>query len=132
MIIPINKPKDIGQKYFLIVENSYSTEQFLEAAEVEKNSYAYKLMKRIYECLRVGNVNVIDEYNKYYTQEYSTLHDYLYRKYNCGLGLINTILENINETKVLEFGDLYSGGDYILGQLIMTEEILNTLNGIIK
>jgi hypothetical protein len=132
MIIPINNSKHINRTFFLIIDNNYSVKQFLEATKVAENSYAWKLMKRIYECLRTGNVNIIIEYNKYYKQEYSTMRDYLYRKYNCDDSMINTIIENINQNKVLEFGDVDSGGDYNLGHLIMTEEIMNTLNEIIE
>jgi hypothetical protein len=132
MIIPISHVKKFGQNYFLIIDKNFSVQQLIETAEVEKNRYAGRLIKRIYDCLRAGNVNVIDEYNKYYALEYSGLSEFLYRRYNCSDSIIKIILENMNDDKVLELGDAYSGGDYNLGHFIMSEEILHRLNKFIK
>lgn len=130
MIIPTGD--SIYQKFFLIIDKKYSTNQFLRVAGVEENSYAGRLIKRIYDCLRIGNVNVIDEYNKYYLPEYSDLGDFLYRKYNCSKSTIEIILKGIDKDKILEYGNLESGGDYNLGQFIMSEQILDKINEFLK
>lgn len=132
MIIPISDPKSIDQKLFLIIRKKSSVQHLIEAAGVEENSYAGQLIKRIYECLRVGNINVMDEYNKYYSPEYSGLSDFLFRKYNCSPSTIEIILKTLSEDKLLEYGDVFSGGDYTLGQFIMSEEILSKLNVFLK
>ena len=54
--------------------------KFLKLAQVEKNSFAELYLKKIYNCMFKGCINVVEKYKKYYECEYDTFEKYLYNK----------------------------------------------------
>ena len=65
-------PKDIDFNTYL--------EKFLELSKVRKNSFAEKYLKKIYNCVFTGYVDMKKMYAKYYIDEYGSFEKYLYNK----------------------------------------------------
>lgn len=118
--------------YFIILEKAADKRHFLKKAQVEANMFAGELMARIYDALTCEIVNVVDEYRKYYTREYVTFEEFLYKKYSIDEQLIKEISKEMTRNKVLYHGNKYANGDYSIGQLIFSKEMLQDINQILK
>ncbi|OGW41165.1 MAG: hypothetical protein A2Y97_02920 [Nitrospirae bacterium RBG_13_39_12] len=118
--------------YFIVLNKTVNKKQFLKKAQVESNSFAGELMARIYDALTCEIVNVVDEYRKYYAREYVTFEEFLYKKYSIDEKLIKDISKEMARNKVLYHGEKYADGDYSIGQLIFSDEMLQRINQILK
>ena len=124
MIIPF------GDDDYLLCLNGYISKQaFLEKSQVT-GGYAQQLMERIFDCLMTGLVNLREEYQTYYSPEYSDIESFLFWKYSISEEILERIQHNIGSNDLVGYGALYSGGDYTLGQLITSDEMLKVLNSI--
>ena len=108
-------------KYFLILEKFYSEKQWVSAACVRPGSPASNLAARIYSCFFHGTKDVNEDYNKYYVKEYSSLWAYLYWYYMIEDDVIEQIKAIYKEPQRIFYGDVHSGGDYMLGDYVMDE-----------
>ncbi len=118
--------------YFIVLEKTLNKQYFLAKAQVDANSFAGELMARIYDALTGEIINVIDEYRKYYAFEYRTFEEFLFKKYSIDDQLIKDISKEMLHNKILYHGEKYSNGDYSLGQLIFSNEMLQRINQILK
>jgi len=99
---------------------------------VKENSWAEDLMQRIYDCL-LGNVtNVIEEYKKFYEIEYSTLDEFLQKRYGLNESGLQTVKDNLPQDYILVHGYLDSEGDYNISQLLeFSDELVESVNEIL-
>lgn len=65
---------------------------------MKKNSFADKYVIKIFSDLLIGAVDLGKRYRKYYSIEYDTLHQYLYRKEMLDENLIDNFELSENET----------------------------------
>lgn len=74
----------IGEEFYCIAPNNidFNTflEKFLKLAMVRKNSFAETYLKKIYNCVFNGYVDMKNMYTKYYIDEYESFEKYLYNK----------------------------------------------------
>lgn len=55
-------------------------EKFLKLSKVRKNSFAENYLKKIYNCMFTGYIDIKEIYRKYYIDEYESFEQYLYNK----------------------------------------------------
>ena len=82
-------PKDIDFNTYL--------EKFLELSKVRKNSFAEKYLKKIYNCVFTGYVDMKKMYAKYYIDEYGSFEKYLYNKELLNNNEIKRLIKHCNE-----------------------------------
>jgi len=131
MIVRIDdKDKGFGTKdeYFVILNRGCRKSDFIRAARVVAGSYAEELMERIYDCLVTYAVDIREEYQKYYSDEYPDLETFLYWKYDVDRATIAEIMENLKAGDFLGYGSVYSGGDYVIGQFTISDTGLKMVN----
>lgn len=118
MIIRTNK-SDI---YFLLVDHLCTEQQWLSAAGVRPKSPAEGIAARVYSCIFGGMTDVVDDYKIYYQREYRDLWKFLYWHYMIDEDTLEEIRGVYKSSQRLLYGDIRTGGDYCLGQYIMSEE----------
>ena len=98
----------IGENFYCIAPNNINfntyLEKFLELSKVKKNSFAENYLKKIYNCVFTGYVDMKEMYSKYYMDEYESFEKYLYSK---------ELLNNKEIKKLIK----YCNGDYSLYKL---------------
>jgi hypothetical protein len=117
-------------QYVIRLKQRIEKSDFIKAGQVMCGSYAEELLGRIYDCLITHSINIIDEYQKYYIEEYPDLESFLYWKYNIDKSTAASIISDLRPGDFLGYGSVYSGGDYNIGQFVREEsnlEMVNTL-----
>jgi hypothetical protein len=109
------------EEYFVIMNRGCSKSDFLLAAQVIPGSFAEELVERIFECLVTQAIDIGDEYQKYYSQEYSSIEEFLYWKYNVDQKTLEEIIDNLQPGDFLGHGSVSWGGEHNLGHFIMSE-----------
>lgn len=74
----------MGKEFYCIAPNNtdFNTflEKFLKLAMVRTNSFAEMYLKKIYNCVFTGYIDIKKMYTKYYIDEYESFEKYLYNK----------------------------------------------------
>lgn len=129
MIYPLGDD-NFCNKFILIVDKEITLSTLLDSGKVASGSYAAELISRIFDGLVTYSIDVQEEFEKYYRDEYKSLEDYLFGRYDVERHLTRQVLKTISGGQTIYYGDAYSGGDQIVAQLLNsddTKEILNQL-----
>lgn len=120
-----------GNEYFITYKN-LTRDRFIESSGVKKDSWAEDLMQRIYDCL-LGNVtNVIEEYKKFYQVEYSTLDEFLRKRYGLNESELQTVKDSLPQNYILAHGYFDSESDYNIVQLMeYSSEVVESIKKIL-
>ena len=119
-------------EYIIRLKHWIEKSDFLKAGQVIPDSYAEELLGRIYDCLITHLTNIVDEYQKYYFEEYSDLASFLFWKYNIDEETVASIINDLKPGNYVGYGLLYSGGNYNIGQFIMEESNLEMIKRIMQ
>ena len=133
MIVPVRVKRRFSEdkeNYFVLISRDHSKSDFLRAAQVAADSLASELIERVYDCLVAHSVDIQEEYQKYYSDEYDNLGSFLYWKYNIDVDTIEQVESNLRPGQFLGYGSVYWGGDYNLGQFVMSEPGLQMIDRI--
>ncbi|CEP99112.1 Uncharacterised protein [[Clostridium] sordellii] len=136
MYYPIGKD-NLDYKYFFIYPKNINyilyKERFLRKAKVQENSYAWKLISRIYDSIILDTVDLKKEYSKYYFEEYLSFELFLYNKYLIEYEELD-FFEKYNDDKyTIYFGDLKNNDGYGLATLIQeNQELITSINKLFK
>jgi hypothetical protein len=118
--------------YIIHLKQKIDRYNFIKAGQVVPGSYAEELLGRIYDCLVTYSVDIIDEYQRYYIEEYSNLKSFLYWKYNIDESTIDIIISDLKAEDFLALGSAYSGGDYNIGCFVKDESNLEMINSLFQ
>ena len=117
--------------YFVIVDYLCTEKQWLSAAGVRHKSPAEGIAARIYSCIFSGMTDIVADYETYYQREYRDLWSFLFWHYMIEEDTLEEIRGVYNSSQRLLYGDIDAGGDYSLGQYIMSEEGFPVVNRIL-
>lgn len=67
----------IGYNYYLIVKKHMNKKNFISLFNVQKGSYFYNLLIRVYNNFYACNWSIYKEYKKFYKKEFPEFEDYL-------------------------------------------------------
>lgn len=119
-------------QYVISLKQHIEKTNFIKAGQVIPGSYAEELLGRIYDCLVSHSINIVDEYQNYYIEEYPDLKSFLYWKYNIDESIAVSIISELKPGDFLGYGSVYSSGDYNIGQFIMEESNLDAIKRIMQ
>ncbi len=119
-------------QYVIRLKQRIEKSDFIKAGQVIPGSYAEELLGRIYDCLITHSINIIDEYQKYYIEEYPDLESFLYWKYNIDKSTVASIISDLRPSDFLGYGSAYSGGDYNIGHFVSEEGTLEIIHNILR
>lgn len=88
-------------EFMFLIHQDMSKDKFLVAAGA-KQGHSKELFGRMYDALRSENINVIEEYENFYSLEYNNLASYLYRKWNMRYEMVEDIIKQITENPQLQ------------------------------
>lgn len=117
--------------YLLLIDKNLNKESFISNANVKEGTYAFSLVERIYDVIFSEIINLEDEFNNYYSNEYISFKIFLENYYDLDEKLIKDILDQ-NE-KYVFIGNSSSNGDNLLGLICNLdgdthEEIIKMIN----
>lgn len=118
--------------YFLVINKNFDREMFIINANVVTGTYAEEVVNRICNELFSELIDVYNEYQKYYSEEFSTMFKYLEKKFNLDTETIDEIKGFYKENMTIYYGKSNSTGDYILDNLLKSDQILDFLNNMLK
>ena len=113
----------IDNKVFFVKMNNMTKKEFLNIFKVKKNTYFYKLYERLFDYLISGCINLNDEYNHYYKNEYNCFELFLEEHYNIPRDLIPFF-----NNKISCYKNKTVGCELPLYNLIHNEEIRNVIS----
>lgn len=105
---------------------------FLTVAKVENYSYSANLIKRLYNGLFISAQDVCKEYQKYYSEEYENIVDFLFWKYSIPNNISRLFISNLAPNETLLYGSSYSIIYTFLETEIMSESLKNIISEIRK
>jgi hypothetical protein len=132
LIEPRSEYASLEEKYFVVVDHTSSKADFVRAARVRDGSYAHGLMERVYDCIVTHAVDIREEYETYYAEEYSDIETFLYWKHSVDRSITAQVTESLNPRDFWGYGSLYWGGEYNLGQFIASDVGLELVNDIFR
>ncbi len=119
-------------KYVIRLKQWIEKADFIKLGKVLPGSYAEELLGRIYDCLITYSVNIVDEYQKYYIEEYSSLESFLYWKYGINESIVASITNGLGSGEFLGYSSVNAGGDYNIGQFVGEGSNLDAIKTIIE
>ena len=119
-------------KSLLLINKNLTKENFIERAGV-KDGYSLNMFSRMYDSVTSELIDVDIEYKKYYSFEYGSLEQFLYRKYNLKGKYIDELMEERknNPDCILYRKDDSSYGDYGISQFTFSETMYDRVMEII-
>lgn len=122
---------DFGDSLLLLNRNLTKV-IFLEKAKV-KSSYSLNLFSKMFDSIFSELIDVENEFKKYYSFEYESIENYLYKKYNLKSDQISRLMEErkSNPDCGLYRKDDYSYGDYGLSQFAFSDTMYDRVMNIL-
>ncbi len=109
-------------KSLLLVNKNLTKEIFISKTGA-KDGYSLNMFSRMYDSVTSELVDVDKEYEKYYSFEYKSLEQFLYRKYNLKREHIEELMKvrKTNPDCILYRKDDSSYGDYSISQFTFSD-----------
>lgn len=107
---------------FLLINKNLNKKLFLEKAGVA-SGFSYEMFSNMYDSITSECIDMIEEYQKYYSFEYKSFGHYLYKKFNIKWEIIEKISKKmkVNPDCILYRKNDYDYGDYGLAQFTFSE-----------
>ncbi len=120
-------------KSFLLINKNLTKNIFIEKTGA-KSGYSLNMFSRMYDSITSELIDVEWEYKKFYSFEYKTLEQYLYRKYNIKEEYIIELMEvrRSNPDCVLyRMDELSYGGNGDLNTFAFSETMFERISEIL-
>ena len=128
--------RDLEYKYFFVgykdLNKYYNKKKFLEKAKVREESYAGRLISRIYNGILINTIDLKREYERYYAKEYNTFKEFLYQKYFIEYSEMECWEDILNKENTIYYGDLLKNDDYEIATLLENRDLIERINKIFK
>ncbi len=113
----------LDDKILFIKNDDMGKNNFLKLFNVKNNSYLYQLYGRLYDYIIGDSINLYEEFQKYYSIEYSKFEIFLSEHYN----VPDELIEKFNNTKsYYKYKDI--GNEQPLYHLLHDEKIHNIVS----
>lgn len=119
-------------KSLLLVNKNLTKEIFIEKSGAG-NGYSLDMFSRMYDSITSELIDVEREFDKYYSFEYKSIEQFLYRKYNIKAEHIKELMEekSSNPECIIYRKDDNSFGDYGIGTFTFSETMYDRVTNII-
>lgn len=119
-------------KSLLLVNKNLTKDLFIERTGAE-DGYSLKMFSKMYDSITSELIDVDREFEKYYSFEYKSVEQFLYRKYNLKREHIHELMEERkkNPDCKLYRKDDNSYGDYGIAQFTFSEAMYDRVMNII-
>lgn len=113
-IYPIDL-SDFSRKYVITAAQDFETteivDKFLKTAKLDPSRYAGTLFTNILESFLIEAENIELTYKRYYSREYDTVEEYMYKKMLMDKGEIEYVFNKVEEGEQIYFSDLHYTSD---------------------
>lgn len=119
-------------EYIILIKEGYSEAKFLRRTGLEKQSFAWNMLRHAYRTLTSELVDLFDEYLKYYSREYSSFEIFLYKKHNLEPEFIRELVAYFKKGWRIYLRAKYVTGDYTMEQLMYSDEMKERIIKLLK
>lgn len=120
-----------GDGFLACIPEKTKLNDFLTVARVDNDSYSANLIKRLYNGLTSAQ-DVCKEYQKYYSEEYENIVDFLFWKYFVPKDTSKRFILQLAPNETLLYGSRFSIVYTFLETEIMSESLKNFISEIRK
>ena len=78
-------------QYLLHLKRKYSFQEFCHKAKVLPGTYSASFVQRIFSLVFDFSENLVDEYRRYYSNEYENIDKFLFWRYGISEDIINQL-----------------------------------------
>ena len=119
-------------KSLILINKNLTKEIFINRVGVQQG-YALNMFSRMFDSITSELINVDVEYEKYFSFEYKSLEQFLYKKYNLKLEVISELINSRkrNPDCILYRKDDHSYGDYGIAQFMFSEPMYDRVMDIL-
>ncbi len=119
-------------KSILVLNGKLTKDSFLKEVGASKG-YAKEMFERVYDSIHSELIDLIEEYELYYSKEYPSFEHFLFRKMNISEKDIIEMIKFKNEKSYRKIfrSDDGSTGDYGISTFIYSEEVRDRIMKII-
>ncbi len=119
-------------KIMVLIHPDLTEKNFLKKTGA-KDGYAKKMFTEMYQSIISERIDVIAEYKKFYSVEYGTLEEYLYKKYNLEVESIEELMEALEENKECRLyrKDQNSYGNWEISTFMNSETMFDRITEIL-
>lgn len=120
-------------KSFWLINPNLSLKFFLDIVGAEKG-YALNMFTRIHNSVYSELIDLESEFEKYYSFEYESFENYLFKKYNIEVKDIERLMKKKKKNphcRIFKKDD-YSYGDYTIPQFITSEPMYKRIINVLK
>jgi len=114
-------------EFFITINRDCTLDDFIRAAKVKYNSYAGEIVSRLYDVFVSSAMDVCEEYDVYYRNEYENFEKFLYWKYNLEGTVVDQLMDGMTAADTLRNGRITSGGDYPLSVFLDDGPLRNAM-----
>lgn len=114
----------LNQKCIYSMTNEFNNLDIMSYFKINKNSVMGGVMERIYNYLCLGSWELNNEYLEFYSQEYDSFEEFLYKRYNLGDELVSEINNALSRGKKIYVVDISHKKDYNIKSLLTDENFL--------
>lgn len=118
---------DQSDGFLVCIPKNTTLNDFLTVARVENDSYSANLIKRLYNGLFTSAQDVCKEYQKYYSEEYENIVDFLFWKYFVPKNVTRRLISQLAPNETLLYGSRFSIVYTFLENEIMSESLKNII-----
>lgn len=123
---------DQSDGFLACIPGNTTLNDFLTVAKVKDGSYSANLIKRLYNSLLTSAQDVCKEYQKYYSEEYENIVDFLFWKYFIPKDISRRFISQMAPNEILLYGDRFSIVYTFLENEIMSDSLKNIISEIRK
>lgn len=119
-------------KIMVLMHPDLTEKNFLKKTGA-KDGYAKKMFTEMYQSIISERIDVIAEYKKFYSAEYGTLEEYLYKKYNLEVESIEELMEALEKNKKCRLyrKDQNSYGNWEISTFMNSETMFDRITEIL-
>lgn len=121
-----------GEYWFLLLDDCIDEEDFLLRVGAREGSYAGELGRRLYRALFCEAVNVVDEYERYYVQEYESVIKYMESEYGLRATDLQVIKEGVSSDQMVLHTSPHASSEDSLSCLLDSDSMRKTLMSLIS
>ena len=124
---------DFGH-FFIVIDKNINKDIFISKVKVNVGTYAEDLFSRIYDSIFSELINLEEEFEKYYSIEYNSIQQFLFRKFCIPTDIIEEFFLLKSQKKsycIFYKNEKDSYGDYSIIRYAFSEEMYDKIMNVL-
>lgn len=88
-------------KFIIRLKEKYTKKKFVNYFKPQKGSYSESFVLSIYDCLIINSIDIKNEYDTYYSDEYDSIEEFLFLRYFVTEDVIRKICDDLQKKEFI-------------------------------